>query len=84
MTESKRIFQVRNGQPVILTGNDINPKLLKVKAERNARLADSDIYMVSDFPITTEQKTAWQTYRQLLRDMNFSDLDNLNWPTKPE
>ena len=40
--------------------------------------------MVSDFPITTEQKTAWQAYRQALRNMDFSDPDNLNWPIKPE
>ena len=52
------------------------------RAERNSLLADSDIYMIEDFPTT--KKAEWKTYRKALRDMDFSDLDNLNWPTKPE
>ena len=54
----------------------------KAKAERNSLLADSDIYMIEDFPTT--KKTEWKAYRKELRDMDFSDLDNLKWPTKPE
>jgi len=73
----------RNGQTVFFE-NSSDENLAQTKAERNARLADSDIYMVSDFPITTEQKTAWQTYRQALRDLDFSDPDNIIWPEKPE
>ena len=38
--------------------------------------------MVEDFP--TDKKTEWKTYRQALRDMNFSDPNNITWPTKPE
>ena len=52
------------------------------KAYRNKYLAESDIYMLEDYP--TDKKAEWMTYRQALRDMDFSDLDNLNWPTKPE
>ena len=59
-------------------------KQSEAKAERNSELAKTDVYMTSDFPITTEQKTAWETYRQALRDMDFSDPDNITWPTKPE
>ena len=77
------LFSVGKGNPVkvpqdgdILTG--------QLKAERNAKLAETDLYMISDYPITSEQKTAWQTYRQSLRDMDFSDPDNITWPTKPE
>ena len=54
----------------------------KAKAERNSLLANSDIYMIEDFPTT--KKTEWKAYRKALRDMDFSDLDNLKWPTKPE
>ena len=54
----------------------------KTKAKRNALLADSDIYMIEDYP--TDKKAEWVTYRKELRDMDFSDLDNLKWPTKPE
>jgi len=38
--------------------------------------------MIEDFP--TDKKADWKTYRQSLRDMDFSDPDNLTWPTKPE
>jgi len=55
-----------------------------LRLERNHKLAETDVYMVSDFPITTEQKTEWQTYRQKLRDLDFSDPDNITWPEKPE
>ena len=54
----------------------------KAKAERNAFLADSDIYMIEDFP--TDKKAEWKAYRQALRDMDFSDLNNLKWTTKPK
>jgi len=76
-------MQINNGFPVVYEETD-NSIVVQYKAERNAKLAETDVYMTSDFPITTEQKTAWQTYRQALRDMDFSDPDNITWPTKPE
>ena len=54
---------------------------------RNDLLADSDWTQMNDSPLTNEQKTAWATYRQELRDI--SDLDawpNLgddDWPVAP-
>jgi len=80
MTETIIIGQ---GHPVTSVG-DLATKSDRLKAERNSKLAETDVYMVSDFPITAEQKTTWQTYRQALRDMDFSDPDNITWPTKPE
>ena len=59
-----------------------NRKEVHSKALRNKYLAQSDIYMIEDYP--TDKKTEWKTYRKELRDMDFSDLDNLKWPTKPE
>ena len=38
--------------------------------------------MVEDFPTT--KKTEWKAYRKSLRDMDFSDPDNITWPNKPE
>tara|TARA_R100000664_G_C2758846_1_gene148075 strand:+ start:3421 stop:3678 length:258 start_codon:yes stop_codon:yes gene_type:complete len=76
------------GNPVSITSDKdlttLQEKQMWKRAERNGKLAETDVYMVSDFPITTEQKTAWQTYRKALRDMDFSDPDNITWPTKPE
>ena len=54
---------------------------------RNDLLADSDWTQMNDSPLTNEDKTAWATYRQELRDI--SDLDawpNLgddDWPVAP-
>ena len=75
--------QIGNGQSVTYE-DPSDLQVSELKAERNAKLAETDLYMISDYPITTEQKTAWQTYRQALRDMDFSDPDNITWPTKPE
>ena len=75
--------QIGNGQSVTYE-DPSDLQVSELKAKRNALLAETDIYMISDYPITTEQKTAWQTYRQALRDMDFSDPDNITWPTKPE
>ncbi len=76
-------IQIGNGFPVEYEESD-NSKVVQLKAERNSKLAETDVYMIEDFPITNEQKTAWQTYRKALRNMDFSDPDNLNWPIKPE
>ena len=77
MTETIIIGQ---GQPVTSAGDWLT-KSERLKAERNSRLADSDIYMIEDFPTT--KKTEGKAYRKALRDMDFSDLDNITWPTKP-
>ena len=69
-----------SGHSVIV--EDGNFKLAEIKAERNLLLAQSDCYILEDFP--TSKTTEWKTYRTSLRDMDFSDLDNLSWPTKPE
>jgi len=76
-------IQIGDGEAVIYD-DDSQLEVSQLRAERNDKLAKTDIYMISDYPITTEQKTAWQTYRQQLRDMDFSDPQNITWPTKPE
>ena len=76
-------IQIGNGNSVSYD-DPSESQVSELRAERNAKLAETDIYMISDYPITTEQKTAWETYRQALRDMDFSDPDNITWPTKPE
>ena len=73
-------IQIGQGQPVTSSGDWVT-KSDHLKAERNSRLANSDIYMIEDFPTT--KKTKWKEYRQALRDMDFSDPDNITWPTKP-
>lgn len=54
-------------------------------AERNKRLVDSDWTQLPDVPLTDEQKTAWQTYRQALRDITSTPgwPDAIEWPVPP-
>jgi hypothetical protein len=56
-----------------------------VRGDRNKRLLDSDWTQLPDAPLTEEQKTAWQAYRQALRDVTQqADPFEIIWPSKPE
>ena len=54
---------------------------------RNDLLTDSDWTQMNDSPLTNEEKTAWATYRQELRDISDLDawpnLDDADWPVAP-
>ena len=75
-------IKIGNGDEVVYTDDSLY-KQMKQRAKRNSLLADSDSMMVSDRGLTDAKKAEWVTYRQALRDMDFSDLDNLIWPNKP-
>lgn len=53
------------------------------RADRDRLLQDSDIRMLSDFPISAEEKELWLLYRQYLRDITkdpaFPNVDVLNF-----
>ena len=76
-------YRIGNGDEVVYTDESLHQEM-KQRAKRNSRLADSDSMMLSDRGLTDTKKAEWVTYRQALRDMDFSDLDNITWPTKPE
>ena len=54
------------------------------RATRDAKLAETDFYALSDVTMSTEMTT----YRQALRDItshaNWPNLEEADWPTKPE
>ena len=54
-----------------------------LRDERNLKLAETDWTQMPDVP--EEVKTAWQVYRQALRDIpeNYSNIAEVVWPTKP-
>lgn len=55
------------------------------RAKRNGLLSYSDWAVMPDSPLSDSDKTAWQTYRQSLRDVPDQSgfPDNITWPTKP-
>ena len=57
-----------------------------LRQRRNSLIASCDWVMMSDSPIA--DKTAWETYRQSLRDLpngkdTVAKCENATWPTKP-
>lgn len=44
-------------------------ELQLLRANRNARLMNSDWTQLADAPLTNSKKTEWATYRQSLRDI---------------
>ena len=56
----------------------------RVRTQRDAKLAETDFYGLSDVTMSAEMTT----YRQALRDItshaNFPNLQDADWPTKPE
>lgn len=58
------------------------------RQRRDALLAVSDWTQVPDSPLSDADKTAWQTYRQALRDLpthaNWPDLQASDFPNKPD
>lgn len=58
-----------------------------MRKTRNILLSESDIRVLPDIweSYTAQQKLDWKTYRQALRDLpeNITDINNINWPSKP-
>lgn len=46
----------------------VEEKEAEVRAVRNQYLAETDKYMIPDFPITEEERQQYRDYRQYLRD----------------
>lgn len=56
-----------------------------LRARRNRLLTQSDWSQAADIPFTNEQRQAWTTYRQALRDITNQPgfPTNVEWPTRP-
>ncbi len=56
-----------------------------IRGRRDKLLSESDWAILSDVPLSEEQKIEVKTYRQALRDITAQpDLGNIIWPEKPE
>lgn len=58
----------------------------QIRSQRNSLLADCDWTQLPDVNLSTQQKSAWASYRQDLRDITtqFDLPGNVVWPTSPQ
>jgi hypothetical protein len=56
-----------------------------IRRKRTGLLSMSDYTQLPDTPLTPEQRTQWQTYRQQLRNIpqTYSTPQSVVWPTQP-
>tara|TARA_Y100001947_G_C10319433_1_gene295487 strand:- start:544 stop:801 length:258 start_codon:yes stop_codon:yes gene_type:complete len=84
----KATFQIGIGQPAILEKDSemdmVESLQLEQRAERNNLLSLSDSNVLPDRSLSDSKLAEWKTYRQSLRDLDFSDPNNITWPSKPE
>ena len=62
--------------------------LNNLRQRRNALLSASDWTVLSDSPLSASEKTAWETYRQDLRDITIgldtvAEVNAVVFPDKP-
>ena len=64
---------------------DLYEAAADVRSKRNKLLAESDKFMLSDFPILRDEINLIIDYRQSLRDISKQDGFplNINWPSLP-
>ena len=60
-------------RPAEAIANDLNNKKAQVRAQRNSRLAETDWAILPDSPLSDEDKTVYQNYRNALRDVPAQD-----------
>lgn len=58
----------------------------QVRSQRDALIAQTDYLMMSDYPISEEDKALVETYRQALRDVPEQEgfPSNVQWPVAPQ
>lgn len=58
----------------------------QVRAQRDAMIARTDFMMMPDYPISEEDKTLVEAYRQALRDIPQQESfpSNVQWPVAPQ
>lgn len=58
--------------------------LSSIRQDRGWKLLRTDWTQLPNAPLSAEQKTAWEIYRQHLRDFpDTVDLSNIQWPVEP-
>lgn len=77
----------RASTPITVRFCDLEQCWEELRAERKRLLAETDWAVLPDSPLSEEERQAYWTYRQALRDIPDSQasatLDTIVWPPKP-
>ncbi|MGR2681139.1 tail fiber assembly protein [Chromobacterium haemolyticum] len=59
--------------------------LMDLRMRRTMLLRECDWTQMQDAALSSEQKAAWQAYRQKLRDLPeaITDIKHVTWPVRP-
>lgn len=84
----KPLEYVQTNKQALITAyveKDISDEWEKVRIKRDKLLADTDYYLMPDYPATEVFKQNMKNYRQSLRDIpeTFSSPFLVVWPVKP-
>jgi len=76
----------RDAEELAWNNGAFDRAIADLRQRRNALISSCDWVMLSDSPVA--DTTAWETYRQALRDITngLTTVDQVNaviWPTKP-
>jgi glycerophosphoryl diester phosphodiesterase len=85
--QHKRGVDIQTKKIIVITPSapTIEQLLKKIRFKRNQLLAESDWTVLSDSPLTEDQKVKWKQYRQALRDFPATcDPYNPVWPIIPD
>lgn len=86
-TVTQLYMEVVNGTSELMPGDPwtAEEKTNFVRGFRNSWLTATDWTVGNDSPLSDEQKAAWTTYRQELRDMmNVANIDDIVVPVPPD
>lgn len=71
--------------------NSASARISRLRTKRDARLADTDKYLLADYPISSENLAKVKAYRQALRDLPAQEGapfdgggDETPWPELPK
>ena len=80
-TVSVRRYQIVENPP-----KSTEQLAMEVRAARNAKISKTDYLMMSDYPISEEDKALVETYRQALRDIPEQEgfPSEVQWPVAPQ
>ena len=79
-----KVINGEHTQNPITSEEELDKKYAMLRGDRNGLLLKCDWTQFNDSPLSNEQKAAWATYRQELRNLpNNVDINNVVFPTPP-